>query len=303
MENIIPLFFTGLAIATVSVAGIFITKTHKKLRTYINSNLTLLTALSAGVFLVTSYNLIKESLYILDRRDAIISFAIGIIFYILLHKVLSPHRHLGDEHQHTKKGSALKMIVGDSVHNIADGLLLVASFGTSTVLGYGTALSIALHELPQEISEFFVLKKSGYTDKEALYRNFATSLTIFVGIIIGLVLLQTTILQGFLLGATGTFFLGIVLTDLFPLKSILKSNNKTQLFSALLLGVLFMASINTLVGGHSHGEPHEHGHQEKDHKEHEHSSTMKLSEIENETKTELGDNILIDNKDDHLHNH
>ena len=151
-------------------------------------------------------------------------------------------------------------MIGDALHNIADGLLLVASFGTSSAIGLSTALSIALHEAPQEISEFLVLKKSGYSDTEAAYRNFATALSIFIGIAIGIFLVRSSIVQAYLLGITATFFLGIVFTDLFPVRILVREQKLGRMSAALVLGALLMFGITNALGHDHNHEDGEHSH-------------------------------------------
>ena len=261
--NIELILFYGLIISFVSMTGVAIVKSNKKVAAFVNKHLNILTAVSAGVFLVTSFILARETIEILSLTNALVAFAIGIIIYLLLHKVLSPHRHEGSEHthDHDHKRSGWKILIGDAIHNIADGIFLVAAFGVSPTVGSSTALSIILHEAPQEISEFLVLRKSGYTTAEDSFRNFGTDLSIFVGIAIGLIVTQSSVLQAYLLGITATFFLGIVFTDLFPIRTIMKhKENIGQLFAALSLGILIMLGINMSLG-------HDHGH---DYDEHEH---------------------------------
>lgn len=282
--NIELVLLYGLVISFVSILGVALVRSNRRIAEFINSNLTVLTAVSAGVFLVTSFLLGRETLEILSPGNAIISFAIGLVAYIILHNILSPHRHAGVDHDHSKgsKKSAWKLLIGDAVHNIADGMLLVASFGVSPLVGSSTALSIILHETPQEISEFLVLRKSGYTTTEASYRNFGTALSIFIGIAIGLLLGQSAILQAYLLGATATFFLGIVFTDLFPLKTILKDRkNVGQMLAALVLGVLVMTGIASALG-HSHEHDKNHGH-------HEHEEGMAVIDEESNHEEEHED--------------
>lgn len=283
--NIELILLYGLIISFVSILGVGIVKSNKKVASFINSHLDALTALSAGVFLVTSFTLARETLEILTLTNATIAFAIGIVSYIILHKVLSPHRHEGDNHEHVhdSKKSAWKLLIGDTVHNIADGIFLVASFGVSSFVGISTALSIMLHEAPQEISEFLVLRKSGYTTTEATYRNFGTALSIFIGIAIGLLVTQSPVFQAYLLGATATFFLGIVFTDLFPITTILKNKKKVgQMFAALVIGIVIMTGISSALG-HSHehgGHDNHHAHDHDDHDEDGHHNDANHDEEE-----------------------
>lgn len=253
MENLYLILLSGLAISFVSISGIVILKVHPRVASFVEKNLLYLSAISAGVFLVTSSLLIKETLTILNPLQSTFAFGIGALLYMLLHHSLSPHRHMGAEHTHAHEGKTAgwKIIIGDTLHNIADGLLLVASFGASTVLGFSNALSIALHEVPQEISEFLVLKKSGFSNREAVYRNFASALSIFVGIALGLFFIRTELLQAYLLGITATFFLGIIFTDLFPVRRLIKTGKFKKIVFALILGIVFMGIVRLSLG-HGH---------------------------------------------------
>lgn len=255
MDNLHLVLISGLIISSISIAGIAVLRIHPRIATFVEKNLLYLSAVSAGVFLVTSSLLIKETFEILPLSGSVMAFSMGILLYLVLHHALSPHRHMGSEHIHIhdEKKAGWKIIIGDTLHNIADGLLLVASFGASSTLGISNALSIALHEAPQEISEFLVLKKSGFTNREAVYRNFASALSIFIGIAIGLFFITTETLQAYLLGITATFFLGIVFTDLFPVQRLLRTGQFKKTFSALLVGILFMSIVRVSLG-------HEHTH-------------------------------------------
>ena len=51
------------------------------------------------------------------------------------------------------KPVAWLVIVGDSVHNFADGLAIGAAVSQSIFLGIGTALAVLLHELPHELGK------------------------------------------------------------------------------------------------------------------------------------------------------
>lgn len=258
MNELLSILVSGLGIAGLSISAVAIIKINPRIGAFVESRLLELSAVSAGVFLVTSILLMRETIELLSTHQAIIAFLIGGLGYIILHQVFNHHRHgKQHEHEHHDKRSAWKLLIGDTIHNIADGMLLVSSFGLSPAIGFSSAASVALHEFPQEVSEFLVLRKSGYTNLEASLRNFGTALSIFVGIFIGIVMITTVTLQAYLLGATATFFLGIVVTDLFPLKKIITSKKKIALISSLAIGVIVMFTISQLLG---HGHSHEDGH-------------------------------------------
>src|SRR5690606_11695982 len=108
------------------------------------------------------------------------------------------------------------ILTGDTIHNIADGLVLVSAFSVSNEFGFFVTISILIHEIIQEISEYFVLRDSGFSRKKALSFNFLSSLSIFIGIFIGYVLIQNEIIQAVLLGFSAGIFLHIVFHDLLP---------------------------------------------------------------------------------------
>ena len=45
------------------------------------------------------------------------------------------------------------MVVGDAVHNFADGLALGAAISESLAIGLGTMLAITFHEIPHELGK------------------------------------------------------------------------------------------------------------------------------------------------------
>jgi len=46
------------------------------------------------------------------------------------------------------------IIIGDGIHNVADGLAIGAAFAESTMFGLTTSVAIACHELPTELGLF-----------------------------------------------------------------------------------------------------------------------------------------------------
>ena len=54
--------------------------------------------------------------------------------------------------------------------------------------GISTSLAILLHEVPHELTDFTILKASGLSTKHAILLNFLSSLTAYLGVILGLLL-------------------------------------------------------------------------------------------------------------------
>ncbi len=256
MDNITYPLIAAFIIMLASLSGIIFAS--RRLGGWMEKNLPFLATFSIGIFAVIAWGLFEEALEHGNGIAVLISVGLG----ALLVKVLSTlipksyhHHEPHPEHEHSKL-DARRIIMGDAVHNIGDGLLLVPAFLADTRLGIATAAGILLHELVQEISEYFILRESGYTMKEALVRNFFASATIFLGVALSASISTIESLETPLIGLSAGGFLYIILRDLVPhtIWSIKKKGRGERHVQALVFGVLIMLGINTIL---PHSEAHE----------------------------------------------
>jgi zinc transporter ZupT len=63
------------------------------------------------------------------------------------------------------------VILGDSIHNFCDGIIIAAAFLADTRLGVVTSLAIIAHEIPQEVGDYIVLLNAGFSRAKALFYN------------------------------------------------------------------------------------------------------------------------------------
>lgn len=91
------------------------------------------------------------------------------------------HAHAHAHHGHDRGRSGLMVLIGDSLHNATDGVVIAAAFLADFNLGVVTSLAIIAHEVPQEVSDFFVLLHSGYSKRKAFLYNLISSLAMVVG--------------------------------------------------------------------------------------------------------------------------
>ena len=137
-------------------------------------------------------------------------------------------------------------LIGDSIHNFIDGLIIAASFIVSTPLGLTTTLAIAAHEIPQEIGDFGVLIYGGFKKKKALLLNFIVALTIVIGGVIGYFVSQNiehTV--AFLIPFAAGGFIYIAATDLVPeIKKEVDIKKSMATMIVFVCGILLMWVID-----------------------------------------------------------
>jgi zinc and cadmium transporter len=158
-----------------------------------------------------------------------------LVFFVLEKLVLWRHHHApqwgeqpeSDRHpdahgtshhvEHAHGRSGVLIMVGDTVHNFVDGILIAAAFLADVQLGLVTALAILAHEIPSEVSDFLILIHSGYTRQRALLVNLLSSLAMVAGGLLGYVTLAG--LEAWipaLLGFVAASMIYVAVADLIP---------------------------------------------------------------------------------------
>lgn len=90
------------------------------------------------------------------------------------------HSHAHD-HRHA---SGVLVLVGDSIHNALDGVLIAAAFLKDPSLGLLTTCAVAAHEIPHRVGDFALLVHAGYSQRRALVLNLATGVASVLGALI-----------------------------------------------------------------------------------------------------------------------
>ena len=137
-------------------------------------------ALLGAVFL----ELLPHALETGSAERVMMTVLAGLLAFFLLEKlVLWRHAHGHDQHDdnvdetehehalhaHGADGgrSGLMILIGTSVHNFCDGIVIAAAFLASTALGVATTVAIVAHAVPQQVGDFAVLVHSGFTRRKA----------------------------------------------------------------------------------------------------------------------------------------
>lgn len=115
------------------------------------------------------------------RIEAMLMILGGILAFFILEKFICwRHCHTPVSH-HAIHPFAFTNLVGDSIHNFIDGVLIAGSYLVSLPLGFATTIAVALHEIPQEISDFAILLHAGMHRKKAIFFNFISAATAILG--------------------------------------------------------------------------------------------------------------------------
>jgi len=159
------------------------------------------------------------------------------------------HNH-GHSHGHGKTKSAGTLIIlGDSIHNFVDGVLIAAAFLTDAQLGIVTSLAVAAHEIPQEVGDFAILLDSGYSRGKALFYNILASLTTVLGGVLAYFSLEDLHDSlPYFLALAASSFIYIAVADLIPsLHTKTDMRTSLQQIALIAAGVFLICSLHGIA--------------------------------------------------------
>lgn len=224
-----------------------------------------LVSLSTGVLLSTALlNVLPEAFE--SRAEPHNLFATllgGLLFFFLLEKAelyRHGHHHEHDEHEHhhgfdrRQAGrGGWSVLIGDSIHNFCDGIIIAAAFLADVRLGIVTALAIIAHEIPQEVGDYIVLLNAGFSRARALLYNALSGLASVAGGVLGyFVVGPWEAAFPYLLVVAASSFVYVAVADLIPQLQHRLSLRATIAQLAWLATGLVVVVLATRVIGHGH---------------------------------------------------
>jgi zinc and cadmium transporter len=238
-----------------------------------------LVSLSAGVLLGTALlKLLPEAFETGASPQALFATLLGgLLFFFLLEKVelyRHSHHHEGDhEHHHHHHGfdaeqagrGGWTVLLGDSIHNFCDGVLIATAFLVDTRLGVVTAVAVIAHEIPQEVGDYIVLLNAGFSRTRALVYNALSGLAAVAGGVLGYFVIQPfEPFLPFLLVVAASSFIYVAVADLIPqLQRRLAWRETATQLTWLGVGLGVTMILSGLTHEHSHeGHAHDHAHED-----------------------------------------
>jgi len=207
----------------------------------------LLSAFAAGTLLGTAFfDLLPEALRNEADPASILTWTlVGILSFFLLERFISWFHHHHEHFEESTKPVGPLIILGDSIHNFIDGAAIAVTFLINPSLGMITTLAIGAHEIPQEIGDFGLLLKMGYSRKKVFWYNILSAGAAFIGAILAY-LIGPSIISSLpaLLAITAGFFIYIASSDLIPeihswgTKKLAITESFLLIFGVTIIGIL-----------------------------------------------------------------
>lgn len=201
----------------------------------------MLVSLSTGVLMGASLlHLIPEAMEQVEVRTVMLITLFGFSSFFLLERVLR-WRHCHEDECDVHPVTYLAL-VGDSLHNFIDGVIIAGSYLIDFNLGLVTTTAVLLHEVPQELGDFAVLVHGGFTRNRAILFNFGTALTSVLGAILGYFLMVSENFVVYILPFAAGNFLYIASSDLIP-----ELHKETELIRSATSFGIFLLGLGLMI--------------------------------------------------------
>ena len=239
MTTLIYILLAVGAVSLVSLIGVLYFFFNEKL---LGRLMPFLVAFAAGGLLGGSFfHLIPESFEAFDGSTASIYIIVGIVLFLLFEQTLHWHHTHGHDCEGCERDvTGYSMLLGDGLHNFLDGILIASAFMVNMPTGIALTIAILFHEIPQELGDFAVLIKNGFSRGRALLWNLVSALMAVIGGVGAFFFLgsfERVVPYVIAVGAGG--FLYIALVDLFAELKVKKNwQVKFGELAALVLGLV-----------------------------------------------------------------
>ena len=212
MSDLAWIVLSSLAMSALSLSGVFALVFSERVQARL---LLPMVAFAAGALIGGAlFVMLPEALATASPRSVGAWVAAGFSAFFVLEQFF--HRH------HCHRGTAecrtpatYLVLLGDALHNLLDGVAVAGAYLIDPKLGVATWLTVAAHEVPQEIGDLAVLLHGGWSKGRALAFNLLSALTFLAGGVLTY-LVSGAIRIDFLVPFAAGAFLYIAASDLVP---------------------------------------------------------------------------------------
>ena len=198
---------------------------------------------ATGVLLaVTFLDLLPEALQGLGAGVFPIVLVV-LLSAFLFEEIIAHLHHHSDEDE--LENSLPLVVVGDTIHNFMDGVVIAASYLFNPSLGAIVAIATFLHEVPHEIGDFGLMTKAGWSKTRVITTNLISACATYLGAL-SVLIFSSSVEKNLsvLLAVSGGLFLYIGASDLLP--RVHQGRQSTLKKAALLLcgvGLIWIVGI------------------------------------------------------------
>ncbi len=240
----------SILIAILSLGGVLVFRKSG----YLTGTHRFVLPVAVGVFLgVVFFELVPETLEASHEWGPLVILGGFLAFYFLSFLLDTYHHHHFDAGDQCATGGVQRLLIGDTIHNFADGIVVASAFMVNPTVGVLTTIGVALHEIPQEIAEYGVLIASGCTRARAALYNFLSAMSIIAGVLITYFVAEVMGEYVYIFtGIAAGNLLYIATADLIPELRDSHRNHFFSTFIATLIGAALI--IGTIYYAHGLGE-------------------------------------------------
>lgn len=204
----------------------------------------------AGALLATAFtNTLPEALESGGDAHEVLKYAlIGFLVFFGVERLAGWLHGHHDHGPQRGQSQGVMVVVGDTLHNVIDGIAIGLAFLVDVPTGIMTSLAVAAHEIPQEIGDFGILLSRGFSAGKVILINALSGLAMVIAAIGTYVLgAGSEWPLSYALAIAAGFFIYIAASDIIP--EIHENPRKLANVQAALLifGVILITLVGTLI--------------------------------------------------------
>lgn len=213
---------------------------------------------AAGSLLAASFlDLMPEAYERGEPSTIAMTMLVGFLVFFALERFLGWfHHHHSHEDGRSVHPTISLLVIGDTLHNFIDGLVIGAAFLIDTPTGIVVTLAIAAHEIPQEVGDFGLMLSYGMSRKAVFGVNLLSALaTVVAALAVVAVGGSVQALEPYLLAIAAGFFVYIAASDIIPTIHAEPSHKIANYQTAILVGGVVVVGL-LIQSSHSFIAPH-----------------------------------------------